>query len=133
MLDAVSLFIKTNEKKVPETILINKNLPDEISSKDSMYIIGCSEPKDNKALVLCGIMKYSAQEIIDLSKDPKDLVCFMNSQRVPIAVAKILGEGEELDPYFLHSIIQINCKLNLGIIKSGTKVSMFQITPQGVS
>jgi hypothetical protein len=72
------------------TILINKNLPDQIDSRDSMFVIGCSESKDNKTVVLCGVMKYSDQQLIDLSSDQRDLVCFMNAQRVPTAVAKIM-------------------------------------------
>lgn len=61
------------------------------------------------------------------------MVCFMNSQRFPIAVAKIHGEGEELDSNFLHSVPQINSKLNLGIVFVNNKFLIFQLTPEGLS
>jgi hypothetical protein len=82
-------FCKNNSYRFLETIKINKNLLQEMDNpKENMYVIGSSEPKDKKGLILSGIMKYSSLEIIDFEKYDKDQKAFLHAQRFPLAIAK---------------------------------------------
>jgi len=97
-----------------------------------MCVIGSGKPKEMKKIIMCSYMKFNSQEMIDLSSSQEDSQSFTNSQRYPIAISRVLAEDEELDGTFLHSIANLNSVLNLGIIKRGSKLLMFKLTPTGV-
>jgi hypothetical protein len=125
-------FCCKHEEKPLDVLLINKNLIDYIGDKYNMYVIGSVTSKEMNKIIMSAYMKFSSNEMIDLSPSQKDVESFTNSQRYPIAISRVLAEYEELDGTFLHSIANINNPLNLGIIKRGNKLLMFKLTPTGV-
>jgi hypothetical protein len=115
-----------------DVLLINRNLIGYIDGKDSMCVIGSGGPIEIKKIIMCAYMKFKFDEMIDFSSSQKDLDSFNDSQRHPLAISRVLDEDEELHGTFLHSIVNINSPLNLGIIKRGNKLLMFKLTPTGV-
>lgn len=112
-------------------MLINKNLITDIEGLDAMHVIGASEPRDGKKIFMCGYMKLEAGEVLNFTQNTKDFDSFISSQRYPIAVFKNIGENDELDSIFLHSILNLNSEIKLGMLKRGSRLLMFKLTNTG--
>lgn len=56
-----------------------------------MYVVGTSEPKEMRKLIMCGYMKFEAGEVVNLQENTKDFDSFINSQRYPIGLSRSLA------------------------------------------
>ena len=131
-LDQFTEFCRKNESRLLEVLAINKNLITDMEGADAMYVVGSSEPREMKKIIMCGYMRYDATEIINLNQNPKDFESFINSQRYPIAISRILSETEELCGAFLHSIANLTTDIKLGLIRRGNRLLMFKLTNTGL-